>query len=127
MGIPVECPNGHKFKVKDKYAGQKGLCPHCKGQQVVVQVPDVLPAKTEEAFREAWMEEHRHAHGSAHDSSGEHSVFDDHPAKHDASTSASLIGSSAIRHKTECECGAKVPMWYAKCPSCGRYLDHEGL
>jgi len=37
MGIQVECPNGHSFKVKDKYAGKKGLCPHCEGQ-VIVQV-----------------------------------------------------------------------------------------
>ena len=43
MGIQVECPNGHTFKVKDKYAGKKGLCPHCEGQ-VVVQVPDALSA-----------------------------------------------------------------------------------
>jgi len=39
MGIPVTCPNGHEFKVKDKYAGKKGLCPYCKGQ-VAVRVPD---------------------------------------------------------------------------------------
>ena len=43
MGIQVECPNGHVFRVKDKYAGLKGLCPHCEGQ-VVIQVPDVLSA-----------------------------------------------------------------------------------
>ncbi len=43
MGIQVECPNGHMFKVKDKYAGKKGLCPHCEGQ-VIVQVPDALTA-----------------------------------------------------------------------------------
>src|SRR3954464_1710295 len=43
MGIQVECPNGHIFKVKDKYAGKKGLCPHCEGQ-VIVQVPDALTA-----------------------------------------------------------------------------------
>ena len=41
MGIQVECPNGHTFKVKDKYAGKKGLCPHCEGQ-VIVLVPDAL-------------------------------------------------------------------------------------
>ena len=45
MGIQVECPNGHIFKVKDKYAGKKGLCPHCEGQ-VIVQVPDALTANS---------------------------------------------------------------------------------
>ena len=39
MGIPVYCPNGHHFSVKDKYAGKKGICPYCEGQ-VVVRVPD---------------------------------------------------------------------------------------
>ncbi len=58
MGIQVHCPNGHVFKVKDKYAGKKGLCPKCEGQ-VVVQVPDELPSKTERAFREAVLNEHR--------------------------------------------------------------------
>ena len=43
MGIQTECPNGHVFRVKDKYSGVKGLCPHCEGQ-VVIQVPDVLSA-----------------------------------------------------------------------------------
>ena len=38
MGIPVNCPNGHHFSVKDKYAGKKGICPYCEGQ-VVVRVP----------------------------------------------------------------------------------------
>jgi predicted nucleic acid-binding Zn-ribbon protein len=122
MGIQVQCPNGHVFKVKDKYAGKKGLCPKCEGQ-VVVQVPDELPSKTEKAFRDAVLNEHRASH-AAPPVSGNASVFDDHPAEADASTSASLIGSSVIRHKTKCECGAGVPMWYAKCPSCGRYLDH---
>ena len=122
MGIQVECPNGHTFKVKDKYAGKKGLCPKCEGQ-VVVQVPEALPEKTEHAFREAIIQEHRATHAAPSTSSS--SVFDDHPAEADASTSASLIGSSVIRHKTKCECGASVPMWYAKCPSCGKFLEHR--
>ena len=41
MGIQVECPNGHVFKVKEKYAGKKGICPLCPGK-VSVQVPDTL-------------------------------------------------------------------------------------
>ncbi|TWT30476.1 hypothetical protein KOR34_50350 [Posidoniimonas corsicana] len=122
MGIQVQCPNGHSFKVKDKYAGKKGLCPKCEGQ-VVVHVPDVTD-ETESAFREAVLSEHRAEHAAPSTKASSESVFDDHPAKADAGTSASLIGSSVIKHKTKCECGAKVPMWYAKCPSCGRYLEH---
>ena len=41
MGIPVTCPNGHSFNVKDKYAGKKGLCPMCE-DRVIVLVPESL-------------------------------------------------------------------------------------
>src|SRR5690349_19875041 len=36
MSIDVICPNGHALKIKDKYAGKTGRCPHC---QMPVQVP----------------------------------------------------------------------------------------
>lgn len=29
MGIVAHCPNGHRVKVKDEYAGRKCLCPTC--------------------------------------------------------------------------------------------------
>jgi hypothetical protein len=29
MGIPVQCPNGHRMRVKDSLRGKKGLCPTC--------------------------------------------------------------------------------------------------
>lgn len=29
MGIVCYCPNGHRVKVKDRFAGQRGLCPQC--------------------------------------------------------------------------------------------------
>jgi len=29
MGIPVQCPNGHRMRVKDELRGKKGLCPTC--------------------------------------------------------------------------------------------------
>lgn len=121
MGIQVECPNGHVFKVKDKYAGKKGLCPKCEGQ-VVVLVPDALHGKTEDAYRQAVLQEHRAAHSAPPTSS---SVLDDALSDSDSGTSASLIGSSVIRHNVKCECGAHVPMWYAKCPSCGRYMEQR--
>lgn len=42
MPIPVTCPKCHKrFRVSDKFAGQKGPCPNCKNE---IQVP----AKDEE-------------------------------------------------------------------------------
>lgn len=29
MGIVAFCPNGHRIKVKDEFAGRKGICPTC--------------------------------------------------------------------------------------------------
>lgn len=122
MGIQVQCPHGHVFKVKDKYAGKKGLCPKCDGQ-VVVLVPDVLSAKeTNAAYREAVISEHRSENpvSESHDSS----VFDE-PAEAGSSVSGSLLGSSVIRHQVKClKCKQAVPMWYAKCPNCGEFLEH---
>ena len=130
MGIQVECPNGHTFKVKDKYAGKKGLCPHCEGQ-VIVQVPDALTANpaSDVLQREAIARRqatHQHAVPQSSSSSGSH-VFDDPsegPAAPSSGTSGSLLGSSVIRHNIKCKCGQHVPMWYARCPACGQYLDH---
>ena len=141
MGIQVECPHGHVFRVKDKYAGKKGLCPHCEGQ-VLVQVPDALTASptSETLQREAIQRRQAAQHhtppkssigssnsgSSSSGNSGSH-VFDD-PADQVAapgsSTSGSLLGSSVIRHNIKCKCGQHVPMWYARCPACGAYLDH---
>jgi hypothetical protein len=116
MGIRVVCPHGHVFKVKDKYAGKKGLCPHCEGQ-VIVQVPDVLSSQeVKHAYEQAWSQEHDTGHGS--------SIFDDLPHEQDAGTSGSLLGSSVIRHHVRCAfCREPVPMWYAKCPKCGHFLE----
>ena len=134
MGIQVECPHGHIFKVKDKYAGKKGLCPHCEGQ-VIVQVPDALSANSasdilqREAIQRRQASQHQvapHQSSSGSQWSGSH-VFDDPnegPAPSSSGTSGSLLGSSVIRHNIKCKCGQHVPMWYARCPACGQYLDH---
>lgn len=120
MGIRVECPHGHVFKVKDKYAGKKGLCPHCH-DQVVIRVPDMLhSAETLEAHKRAVAEEKRAQQSAA--SAGASSVLDDTTHHEDASSSGSLLSSSVIRHNVKCTCGQPVPMWYAKCPNCGKFL-----
>jgi hypothetical protein len=54
-------------------------------------------------------------------------VFDDPsegPAAASSGTSGSFLGSSVIRHNIKCKCGQHVPMWYARCPACGQYLEH---
>jgi hypothetical protein len=132
MGIRVECPNGHIFKVKDKYAGKVGLCPHCEGE-VKVQVPDALTATetSNQLQREAIQRRQAAQHHAPHHSSGGSSdshVFDDPMetagAPASSGTSGSLLGSSVIRHNIKCRCGQHVPMWYARCPACGAYLEH---
>ena len=132
MGILVECPNGHTFKVKDKYAGKKGLCPHCEGQ-VIVQVPDTLsPNSASDVLQREAIQRRQASHSGVHQSaahpssSGSH-VFDDPnemPQAPSSGTSGSLLGSSVIRHNIKCRCGQHVPMWYARCPACGQYLEH---
>lgn len=124
MGIRVECPHGHVFKVKDKYAGKRGLCPHCRGQ-VEVRVPSVMSDESAaDAYRRAVIEEHKAAHAAPPPASSS-SVLEDHPAERGSGTSGSLLGSSIIRHNLKCKCGAKAPMWYARCPSCGAYLERQ--
>jgi len=125
MGIRVECPHGCVFKVKDKYAGKKGLCPSCTGQVVVTvpDLPDLLHSEqTERDYRRAVAEEVRAANASPADMAA--SVLDD-TLPSDATSSGSLMGSSVIRHSVKCECGQAVPMWFAKCPTCGKFMERR--
>ncbi|MEQ8210115.1 MAG: hypothetical protein RH917_09810 [Lacipirellulaceae bacterium] len=128
MGIAIKCPHGHKFKVKDKYAGKKGLCPYCKGQ-VFVRVPTLEEAESleERISRAASAERVANSHEG---SLGDSSIFDDMPkmsgsggSSAGSGLSGSLVGSSAVRHNINCSCGESVPMWFAKCPKCGVFLD----
>lgn len=119
MGIAVTCPNGHEFKVKDRYAGKKGLCPYCKGQ-VAVRVP----AATTEDITKAAYKVAAEEHGGRADTAPTSSVFDDDQVDvSDPSASCSLMSSSVIRHNVKCKCGESVPMWFAKCPKCGIFFD----
>ena len=122
MGIQVTCPNGHEFKVKDKYAGKKGLCPYCKGQ-VAVRVPD---AASSDSLKQAAYRVAAEEHGGGAAAAAASSIFDDHgDSGGDPSASASLLGSSVIRHNIKCPCGERVPMWFAKCPKCGHFFDQR--
>jgi hypothetical protein len=127
MGIRVECPHGHIFKVKDKYAGKKGLCPHCEGQ-VIVHVPDTSTTDASDVLQREAIQRRQasHHHASPASSSDSH-VFDDPNdmvAAAGSGTSGSLLGSSVLRHNIKCKCGEHVPMWYARCPACGQYIEH---
>ena len=120
MGIPVTCPNGHHFSVKDKYAGKKGVCPFCVGGHVTVRVPDTSSQQITKAVVQAVREDKKGVLPTLGDSS----VFDSVPDKPSAETSGSLLGSSVVRHNIRCKCGESVPMWFAKCPKCGKFIEH---
>jgi hypothetical protein len=119
MGIPVNCPNGHHFSVKDKYAGKKGICPYCEGQ-VVVRVPEIQPSpEVQKAYTQACREEKGRVPMNT-----DSSVFDPISDDQSASSSSSHLGSSVVRHHIRCKCGNHVPMWFAKCPKCGTFIEH---
>ena len=147
MGIAVTCPNGHQFKVKDKYAGKKGLCPYCEGQ-VLVRVPDALSSRDFKAAVHRAAAADRAAlsdikkrgvapskvgatdtvpdtTGAGHGEPGHGSSVFDEPLQQNSDTSGSLLGSSVIRHNVICKCGEHVPMWFARCPKCREFMPQR--
>ena len=102
--------------------------PWCEGE-VKVHVPDALTANQSSDIlqREAIQRRQAAQHPTPHKATSDSHVFDDpaeSPAAPGSGTSGSLLGSSVIRHNIKCKCGQHVPMWYARCPACGAYLDH---
>jgi len=86
-----------------------------------VRVPDAISSEdlSSAAYRAAAEE-----HGSVAAAAAASSVFDDDPHEPGPSTSGSLIGSSVIQHNIKCPCGERVPMWFARCPKCGEFIEH---
>ena len=122
MSIKVTCPNGHAFKVKDKYAGKQGLCPFCE-DPVVVSVPDAL---SEEAILDIIgppppIPVTEESASVLDDDVESESALDD---SEDVSATMSLVGRSAVRHQRECpSCSRTMPYWFAKCPGCDTYMQ----
>lgn len=115
MSIQVECPNGHNFRVKDKYAGKKGICPYCEGD-VVVRVPELI---TDDEILDQLMGSQV---SSGDDKEGESIHDEEHPS--DQSTGLSLLSSSIIRQQKQCpDCNERSPVWYASCHNCGRFFE----
>jgi hypothetical protein len=124
MGIPVTCPHGHHFSVKDKYAGKKGMCPYCEGQ-VLVRVPDALSSQEfKQAVTRAVRDERKGTMPSMSDSSVLDGMPDSSKGGSSSGSSGSMLGSSVVRHNIRCKCGESVPMWFAKCPKCGTFIEH---
>ena len=114
MSIQFNCPNGHLLKVKDKYAGQTGLCPQC---QVRVLVPMPAGPMSDEAIA---------------DFIGPPPTIDDRPVHQEVPTgdTAGMSGSSLIhdamaaRETKICpKCRREVRVCYTLCPHCKTYFS----
>jgi hypothetical protein len=121
MSIRCKCPNGHELRVKDKYAGQMGLCPHCNAR---VLVPHPVPAMSDEAIvnllgpppaeePESLPVHQEESHRVATRSIDDTSV-----------SGASLLSSSLLSRGTKVcgKCKQEVRASYDICPHCRTYF-----
>ncbi|MBI2825575.1 MAG: hypothetical protein HYX69_12905 [Planctomycetia bacterium] len=117
MSISFRCPNGHLLKVKDKYAGQTGLCPHCQARVLVPRLPE-NEKMSEEAIA---------------DFIGPPPVDDEEMPVHQEPTIRDPMGGSgssliqaamsARETKTCPKCKQEVRLCYALCPYCHTYFS----
>jgi hypothetical protein len=103
MAIELTCPNGHKLKVKDEFAGRAGLCPCCKAR---VNVP-----KKDDPLDDAIL-----------------SVLgpqaSDARAKPQAPDLIGELFSTAKRKKLCPGCGGETSYAFTTCPRCGTPLPN---
>jgi len=118
MAITVECPGGHKLRVKDEYAGRTGYCPHCKAK---VKVPGAKCITDDEILaivKGSGRKEPRPVRASD-------SVLDAPPPPKDDS-GLSLLDSSRIRGRKVCpECYHLSSFSFSICPKCGTPLPNR--
>ena len=127
MAIEVTCPNGHLLRVKNKYAGQAGLCPVCQAR---VQVPENADDKVVEWLGGATANSLAPAApvapaaaqplAPAAAAPGTNSVLDEEIPD---GSGVSLLRSGIIRHVKKCKCSRTIPIWYATCPHCGEHFQ----
>jgi hypothetical protein len=114
MSITFHCPNGHLLKVKDKYAGQTGLCPKCQARVLVPKLPEPM---SDDAIA---------------DFIGPPPVNDDRPVHQEmpsgdpaGMSGSSLIQSSMAARETKIcpKCKREVRVCYTLCPHCQTYFS----
>ncbi|MCA9246156.1 MAG: hypothetical protein KDA42_03545 [Planctomycetales bacterium] len=119
MAIVVTCPRGHVLKVKDKYAGKTGCCPHCNSRVFVPEVAKVSEDDILEFVGPATTPE-----SPADDD--EESVYEHPPEDAEgtgSSSGLSLLGSAVRNTKTCPNCNHKTPLWHATCPRCDYFFN----
>jgi len=121
MPIAVTCPNGHKLKIKEKYAGQTGLCPHCQARVLVPALnedavldflgpaPPPPPPEEDPDSMPVYQEPARTGSGASSIMSGTH-----------------IHGSSILVRKTKIcpKCKHQIAAKFDLCPHCGLYFTN---
>jgi hypothetical protein len=119
MAIRCKCPNGHELKVKEKFAGQAGLCPRCGAR---VLVPHPVPALNDEAIVDLLgppsVEEPENLpvhQEEAHRVRG---------SEGSSMSGVSLLSSSLLNRGTKVcgKCKKEVRVTYDICPHCRTYF-----
>lgn len=119
MAIQVECPNGHKLKVKDKYAGQTGRCPHCTAPVAVPELPPVGNFEDEILALVGPPDRKRPLSPLDDELPVHQEVMKKKDGDSGGESGMSLLGSSIVKHKKTCgNCRQQVLFWYATCPHC---------
>jgi len=123
MTIRVECPNGHVLKVKDRYAGQTGLCPRCKARIRVPSPSDVTDDDILDMLGPLPPPPPPEAEPEEEDAA---SVLGGEPVHQEPQaedSGVSLLGSSIIRRQKVCpNCGRMSSFTFKWCPGCGTPL-----
>lgn len=126
MSIEVTCPNGHTLKVKDKYAGQTGLCPRCQAR---ILVPEPATAGlSEDAIVDLLGPPARDDLQSTRGDLQSMPVHQD-PRHLVSSGDPSMSGSSILSASPtrDCpKCRKQVAAIYRICPSCWTYFSDTG-
>jgi hypothetical protein len=119
MAISVVCPNGHDLKIKDKYAGRKGLCPKCNA---VVDVPQLAAALSEQAVIELLGP----ARPRDSDTLPVHQD-EKHRTKVDDDDSTVTGASSVLLPKSKIcpKCRNQISATFHVCPHCRTYFDES--
>ena len=115
MSIDVTCSNGHKLRVKEKYAGKQGLCPHCKAA-VFVPIPVAAARMSDSAILSVVGRPTREEPDTSHEDALHHEPS--------GGSSMSLASASFVRKHTKvCQkCKSNVLATYDLCPHCHTYF-----
>ena len=129
MSIMVKCPNGHRLKIKDHWAGKSGRCPRCRAK---IHVPEISMSLSDDDvlkmigdYREPKKKKPKPIEQTVEKDDDEHVLDEFDVALQTEASGLSLIRSRLVHHKKTCKkCGITSDLWFAKCDHCGEYFDN---